>query len=85
MVEEAYLFGSRAKGNFKNGSDIDIAIEGDGLILHNILDIQTEYDKLNFPYKLDLIIFNRITEQNLIEHINRVGIKLFSNLITKIK
>ncbi len=78
MVEHAYLFGSRAKGNYKNGSDIDIAIEGNNLNLHNILDLQVKYDKLNLPYKLDLIIFNRIDNQDLIEHILRVGVKLFS-------
>ncbi|MCF6271470.1 MAG: nucleotidyltransferase domain-containing protein [Melioribacteraceae bacterium] len=79
MIEQAYLFGSRAKGNYENGSDIDIAIKGENLNLHNILDLQVEYNKLNLPYKLDIVIFDRINEQNLIEHIDRVGINIISN------
>jgi predicted nucleotidyltransferase len=76
-INEIILFGSRAKGTFRNGSDIDIALKGRNLKLNDILDAISTVDKLLLPYKLDLIIYTRIKEPALIEHINRVGIILF--------
>jgi predicted nucleotidyltransferase len=77
-INEIILFGSRAKGTFKNGSDIDIALKGVRLNLNDILDATSEIEKLLLPYKLDLVIFNRIKEPALIDHIKRVGIVLFN-------
>ena len=76
-IAEIILFGSRAKGTFNDGSDIDIALVGDGLKLNDIIQASLEMDKLFLPYKIDLVIFERIKEQELIEHIQRVGRKLF--------
>jgi uncharacterized protein len=76
-IEEAILFGSRAKGNFENGSDIDIALKGQDLNINDIIGLQIKIDDLNLLYKFDLIIFNRINEQALFEHIERVGINLY--------
>jgi len=76
-INEIILFGSRAKGTFRNGSDIDIALKGRNLKLNDILDAISVVDKLLLPYKLDLIIYTRVNEPALIEHINRVGIILF--------
>ena len=76
-INEIILFGSRAKGTFRIGSDIDIALKGRNLKLNDILDATLVVDKLLLPYKLDLVIYTRIKEPALIEHINRVGIILF--------
>ena len=76
-INEIILFGSRAKGTFRNGSDIDIALKGRNLKLNDILDAISVVDKLLLPYKLDLVIYTRIEEPALIEHINRVGKILF--------
>lgn len=76
-IDHAILFGSRAKGTYSNGSDVDIALLGKDLKLNDILQISEEIEQLFLPWKFDLIIFNRIKEQALIEHINRVGIELF--------
>jgi predicted nucleotidyltransferase len=76
-ISEIILFGSRAKGTFKNGSDIDIALKGRNLKLKDILDASLAIEKLLLPYKLDLVIFSRIKEPALIDHINRVGVVLF--------
>jgi predicted nucleotidyltransferase len=76
-INEIILFGSRAKGTYSNGSDIDIALKGRELILNDILDATLDIDKLLLPYKLDLVIYTRINEPALIEHINRIGIVLF--------
>ena len=76
-ITKIILFGSRAKGTFRAGSDVDIALFGDGLELNDILDLSIEIDKLNLPYEFDLIIHDRIKEVALLEHINRVGVNLY--------
>ncbi len=77
-VIEAILFGSRALGSFEAGSDIDIALKGSELKLNDIIDLKISLDDLLLPYKMDLIIYDRISEPDLIDHINRVGINLFA-------
>ena len=75
-VKEAVIFGSRAKGNYRDGSDIDIALKGQGISANELAQIETAYEKLYFPWKLDLVIYDLIENQNLREHIDRVGIPL---------
>ena len=76
-IEKVVLFGSRAKGNFHNGSDVDLLLIGKKLELNDILNASIEIDNLSLPYKFDFVIYDRIKEEALLEHINRVGIKLF--------
>ena len=78
MVESAILFGSRAKGDFKNASDIDIAVKGTQVDLNCILDLHNDFDDLMLPYKFDLVNFNHIDEPDLIDHINRIGFEIYS-------
>jgi predicted nucleotidyltransferase len=73
-VTQAILFGSRAKGNFRTGSDIDIALKGENLGLSELNSLYAALDELPLIYKFDLVIFNRITEAALVEHIERVGV-----------
>jgi predicted nucleotidyltransferase len=67
------LFGSRAKGNFREGSDIDIAIKGKQVTLADRSQWLSKYEDLNLPWKLDLIIYDLIQEPALKDHIDRVG------------
>ena len=76
-IENVILFGSRAIGTYKPGSDIDIAIKGTDIKLNDILNINAELDHLSSPYKFDIVIYSRITESALTDHIKRVGISLF--------
>ncbi len=76
-INKLILFGSRAKGNYSEGSDIDLAISGRDLELNDVLDALIEIDKLSLPNKFDLIIYNSIKDQSLREHIDRVGVVLF--------
>ena len=73
-VEEAILYGSRAKGNYKNGSDIDITFKGENISLTVLNSIVNQLDDLLLPYTFDLSINNQISNPDLIEHINRVGL-----------
>jgi predicted nucleotidyltransferase len=72
-VEKAILYGSRAKGNYKNGSDIDLTLHGPDLSLNVIYKILDDIDELLLPYTIDLSIFKDISDPDVIEHIQRVG------------
>ena len=76
-VKELLLFGSRAKGNFRQASDVDIAIKGDDLTLNDLLDLSNSLDSLWLPFKIDLVNYSRISESDLIDHIDRVGKTLY--------
>ena len=70
------LFGSRAKGNAREGSDIDIALKGTDLDSRLLTQISMDYDTLNFPWKLDVIIYDQIENPDLKDHIDRVGFSI---------
>lgn len=72
-VDEVILYGSRAKGNFKTGSDIDLTIKGEQIDLSTLYRIERELDDLMLPYQIDLSIWNQIDNPDLLEHIQRVG------------
>lgn len=72
-VESAILYGSRAKGNYKSGSDIDLTLVGGRLDHHDLLKIMGELDDLLLPYTIDLSIFHTIDHEGLRDHIQRVG------------
>lgn len=72
-VEKAVLYGSRAKGNFKPGSDIDLSLHGATLTLTELGDIDSELDDLLLPYTIDLLIFDTLDHIKLREHIERIG------------
>jgi predicted nucleotidyltransferase len=72
-VEQALIFGSRAKGNFKTGSDIDLALSGNSLSTDEALCIQGEMEDAPIPHKVDILILSKITNPDLRDHIQRVG------------
>ncbi|MFK7971642.1 MAG: nucleotidyltransferase domain-containing protein [Bacteroidia bacterium] len=72
-VEKVVIYGSRAKGNYRNGSDIDLVFFGENLTLSVLLRLETEIDDLLLPYTIDAAIFHHIKNPDLIDHINRVG------------
>jgi len=72
-IDEAVLYGSRAKGNFKSGSDIDLTLKGKGLNLTLLNKISLELDDLMLPYIFDLSLYHQIKHKDLIDHIQRVG------------
>ena len=73
-IDEAVIFGSRAKGNFKPGSDVDIAVKGrfpEYTYSERIRNMLQE--GLYLPYFFDVVDYARIKEPSLKEHIDRVG------------
>jgi len=83
QIEEAILYGSRAKGNYKKGSDIDLVIEGNNITISCLAKIKNAIDDLLLPYTVDLSIFDTIDNPSLIDHINRIGIVLYNNKNSK--
>lgn len=82
-VEEAVLFGSRAKGNFKPGSDIDLALKGKPLPLDDLLLFYNKLEELGLPYMFDLLNYASIKEPDLADHIDRVRKHFYSKAINK--
>lgn len=71
-IDEVIIYGSRAKGNFREGSDIDITLKGNV----NKDDLNKLWHKLDdsfIPYKFDISIYKDLKSESLIEHIQRVG------------
>ncbi len=79
-LEKAILYGSRAKGNYKNGSDIDITLIGDTLTYKLICDIENDLDELYLPYTFDLSIYKFLENDKLTNHIDRVGKVFYERL-----
>lgn len=76
-VEQAILYGSRAKGTHRSDSDIDITLKGEALTLSLLFAIETALDDLLLPYKIDLSILHKIKNPDLIAHIKRVGMVFY--------
>ena len=76
-IEAAVLYGSRAKGNFKTCSDIDLTLVGNRLSQRLLNDIAEALEELLLPYTIDLCIFDQLTHPELRDHIQRVGIVLY--------
>jgi predicted nucleotidyltransferase len=78
QVERAILYGSRAKGNHRNGSDIDLTLDGGAdLTLSVVYRILDDLDELLLPYTIDLSILDNISDPDVIEHIRRVGVLFY--------
>ena len=76
-IEKAILYGSRAKGNYKKGSDIDIVLYGEDINLTILNKISIELDDLLLPYSFDLSIYKNLSNKEFLEHIDRVGILIY--------
>ena len=72
-IDSVIIYGSRAKGNFKVGSDIDLTIIENSMSFPKFLEIENTLDDLLLPYKIDLSLKRKITNIDLLAHIDRVG------------
>ena len=78
-IKQVILYGSRAKGNFRAGSDIDISIKTDDTFTHtDLLRIGNDFEDSDMPYYIDISIYEKLTNHELKEHIDRVGKLLYS-------
>jgi predicted nucleotidyltransferase len=75
-IQRVLIYGSRAKGNYRNGSDIDLTLQGTDLDWHELQAIERELDDLNLPYKVDVSLYSHIDSPAMRAHIERWGIEL---------
>ena len=76
-IPAAIIYGSRAKGTHKNGSDIDITLLGEQLTTDDLLELMSRLNESDLPYKFDLSIFHHLDNEALVDHIQRIGKILF--------
>ena len=78
QVVEVVLYGSRARGDYKNGSDIDLTLRGGTELTHTLVSrIANDLDDQLLPYTIDLCIFENIRNPEMVEQIERVGVTLY--------
>lgn len=73
-VEKVLIFGSRAKGNYSEGSDIDLAVVGSEISFNQLMDINIQIEDLGLLYKVDVIDYKKNIGTPIGEHIERVGL-----------
>lgn len=76
-IRRAVLFGSRAKGNYRAGSDIDLALEGEGLDERELTRLIGEFDDAPIANRVDVLLKEKIHHPALLEHIERVGLVFY--------
>ena len=78
-INQAILYGSRAKGKFQTGSDIDLSLKTNNNFTRNdLLKIMNDFDDSDLPYFVDVSIYEKLSNPDLKEHIDRVGKVLYS-------
>jgi len=73
-IHKIWLYGSRALGREKPGSDIDICLDAPLLGMKALAMLEAQIDDLLLPWKVDLVFLHQITNPDLLAHIRRVGI-----------
>jgi uncharacterized protein len=77
-VGQVCLFGSRAKGTFHAGSDIDLAIMDAEIEEDTIRKLKEDFEESSLPYFVDIVHFPSLTHAELKEHILRVGVSFYT-------
>ena len=77
QIKKVILYGSRAKGNYKTSSDIDLTIITTEKNLSFLFKVENDIDNLMLPYKVDLSIYGLLDNQNLKDHIDRIGVQFY--------
>lgn len=76
-VKKVHLFGSRAKGNYRFGSDIDLAVMNKRIPAEVLSKLQGKFEDNSLPYKVDEVDFISLKKTELIDYIERVGTFFF--------
>lgn len=76
-IQRAVLYGSRAIGTARPGSDIDIVVEGPGISLETILRLRSLLRQSSIPYVVDVLAWDQIRDPAVRDHIVRRGIVIW--------
>ncbi len=77
QVEKAILYGSCSTGTYRNGSDIDLTLCGEGLTHSVFTKVDFDLDDLLLPYTIDLSVFSKINNPDMVAQIKRVGVNFY--------
>ena len=77
-IEQIILYGSRATGQFRNGSDVDLALVGSHLTIDDIIQFERHLETMDVLNKFDVLIFDKISSPELKEQILTLGVELYS-------
>lgn len=77
-IDSVVIYGSRARGNYRAGSDIDLAIKGDEISFVEFMRIENQIDDLMLPYTVDLSQYHLLENADLVAHIDRVGVEFYT-------
>ena len=78
VIDAVLIYGSRAKGNFRVGSDIDLTLKGSEIAFAEFMQIEDQIDDLMLPYSVDLSQYQQLENADLIAHIDRVGVEIYA-------
>ncbi len=77
QIEKAVMFGSRAQGNYKKGSDVDISISGEKINFDIVANLHSKLEEQSpMPYFFDIVDYTHLQHPKLKQHIDEVG-KIF--------
>jgi predicted nucleotidyltransferase len=80
-IERLILFGSRAKGTYRKGSDVDLAVQGKDVTYDSVIQLADQLNEaLPLPYFFDVLDYNTLAEPALKEHIDRVGLTIYTRI-----
>ena len=72
-IEKVLIFGSRSKGDYRAGSDIDLAVIGKDIDYRLLLNLQCDIEDLELLYSIDLLDYQKKKGTPIGDHIDRVG------------
>lgn len=76
-IDKVMLFGSRARGDYRSNSDVDLCIFGDDITHLILAKIDMEINELNTPLSFDILAFNELSKQKLIKNILSEGVVIY--------
>lgn len=79
-IKKAIVYGSRAKGNYRPFSDVDISLMGDSLDYSDLSRLENQLYFSYLPYIFDINIYSKLNNKELIDHIDRRGVVIYAQL-----
>ncbi len=73
FIDKVVVYGSRAKGNYSERSDIDFVVYGNPKDRFELNEVKNEIEDSILPYNIDIQMITDIKIPMLLNHINRIG------------
>lgn len=80
-IDSVLIYGSRAKGNYRTGSDIDLCVKSGEISFTEFMHMENQIDDLMLPYTVDLSQYKQLNNAELIANIDRVGVVIYAKVM----